>query len=167
MLLFGRLAGSSPCEPIFFPGPLMSPRSIRRTHGRIEFANEFNDHDAVLRPSMIELQTFLTYEKQLRNLQLQEGRLSRRYDKELAELRQLQQDRKAKEKQELDRAARAALLARQRHENFDPQANGFDFSTEEIDRHIRTLSLPMVDRILRSAAQNDSLQGSKTRTEDA
>ena len=95
------------------------------------------------------------------------GRLSRRYDKELAELRQLQQDRKAKEREALATAARAALLARQRHESFDPQANGFDFSTEEIDRYIRTLSPPMVDRILRSAVQNDSLPGRKTRTEAA
>ena len=100
-------------------------------HGRIEFADDFDDHAATLRPSMIELQTFFTYEKQLRNLQLQEARLARRYEKELAELRKLQQDRKAREAdeaaflsepknqgKELHRAASAALLARQRNENF-------------------------------------------------
>jgi len=137
------------------------------THGRIEFAGEFDDHDAALRPSMIELQTFLTYEKQLRNLQLQEGRLSRRYDKELAELRQLQQDRKAKEREALAAAARAALLARQRHENFDPQANGFDFSTEEIDRHIRTPSPQTVDRMLTVPDRHPSLGQPQTRKEAA
>ena len=43
---------------------------------------------------MIEVQTFVKYEKQLRHLQLQESRLVRRREKELAELRQLQQARK-------------------------------------------------------------------------
>ena len=45
----------------------------------------------------IELHTFLKYEKQLRNLQLQEARLLRRYQKETAELRALQKARKQDE----------------------------------------------------------------------
>ncbi len=47
--------------------------------------------------SLIELGTFLKYEKQLKNLQLQESRLQRRYEKELAELRSLQKERKQQE----------------------------------------------------------------------
>ena len=43
---------------------------------------------------LIELGTFLKYEKQLKNLQLQESRLQRRYEKEMAELRGLQKERK-------------------------------------------------------------------------
>ena len=43
---------------------------------------------------LIELGTFLKYEKQLKNLQLQESRLQRRYEKEMAELRSLQKERK-------------------------------------------------------------------------
>ena len=46
---------------------------------------------------MIDLKSFMTYEKQLRTLQLQEGRLSRRREKETAELREVQQARKNKE----------------------------------------------------------------------
>jgi hypothetical protein len=66
-------------------------------HGRIEFADLFADYDAALKPSLIEMHTFLQYEKQLRNLQLQEGRLRRQREKDTAELRQLQQDRRATE----------------------------------------------------------------------
>ena len=66
-----------------------------------------------LRPGMIELKTFLTYEKQLRNLQLQESRLSRRREKEIAELRELQQARKQKETEAV-------------------AENGFEFSTPHI-----------------------------------
>ncbi len=49
--------------------------------------------------SLIELGTFLKYEKQLKNLQLQESRLQRRYEKEMAELRSLQKERKQQEQQ--------------------------------------------------------------------
>lgn len=41
----------------------------------------------------IELETHIKYEKSLRNLQLQEARLLRRYQKEMAELRALQNER--------------------------------------------------------------------------
>ncbi len=53
--------------------------------GRLE--DSFEDHDS------IELEIYLKYEKSLKNLHLQEARLNRRFDKELAELRQLQKDR--------------------------------------------------------------------------
>ena len=67
--------------------------------GRAQFADAFDDHHHDLRSAMIELRTHLEYEKQLRNLQLQEARLVRRYEKEMAELRGLQSQRKQKEEQ--------------------------------------------------------------------
>jgi hypothetical protein len=65
--------------------------------GAIEFADEFEEQDDAVRPALIEAQTYLAYEKQIRNLHLQEARLVRRREKETAELRRLQQDRTAKE----------------------------------------------------------------------
>ena len=65
--------------------------------GRMQFANAFDDHDPALRSSMIELQTLLAYDKQLRNLHIQESRLARRREKEIAELQNLQKERKEKE----------------------------------------------------------------------
>jgi hypothetical protein len=65
---------------------------------RIEFADEFEDqNDEAVRAALIEAQTYLTYEKQIRNLHLQEARLVRRREEETAELRRLQQERAAKE----------------------------------------------------------------------
>jgi hypothetical protein len=66
--------------------------------GRIEFAGCFEDHDPSLRGSMIELQTHLEYEKQLRNLHIQESRLTRRYASEVKELRDLQRERTERDK---------------------------------------------------------------------
>ncbi len=63
--------------------------------------------------SLIELGTFLKYEKQLKNLQLQESRLQRRYEKEVAELRSLQKERKQQKQQ-------------------NQPATGFVFSTEQV-----------------------------------
>jgi hypothetical protein len=63
------------------------------SQGAVEFAASFDSHDASLRPSMIELETFLQYEKQLRNLHTQEARLHRRRDKDTAEFSKLQQAR--------------------------------------------------------------------------
>jgi hypothetical protein len=101
--------------------------------GRAEFANNFDDHDPSIRASLIELQTFTIYEKQLRNLQLQEARLARRREKETAELRKLQQERKAKEAEALDLAAPQYVKAKHAGEPFDPAPNGFGFSIPEIE----------------------------------
>jgi hypothetical protein len=82
--------------------------------GRIEFADLFEEHELAARPLLIDAHTFLVYEKQIRNLQLQEARLTRRREKETAELRGLQQERKQRE---LDLSA----------------ANGFEFSTQNVE----------------------------------
>ncbi|HEY6986894.1 MAG TPA: hypothetical protein VH369_00845 [Bryobacteraceae bacterium] len=80
--------------------------------GRIEFAELFNEQDLAARPHLIDAHTFITYEKQIRNLQLQEARLARRREREIAELRKLQAERMQKQQQEIP-------------------ANGFVFSTPQ------------------------------------
>ena len=104
--------------------------------GHIEFADSFNDHTPELRPGMIELQTYMKYEKQLRNLQLQESRLARRREKELAELRQLQQERRSAEAEALETAANRYLAAKSTGQPFEPSENGFVFSTTQIEEHL-------------------------------
>jgi hypothetical protein len=106
--------------------------------GRIQFAESFNDHDLSLRPAMIELQTHLTYEKQLRNLQLQEARLHRRREKDTAELRRLQEERreeiKRKQLEALDAAVRQYVLDREDKKPFSPIEHGFEFSNARDQR---------------------------------
>jgi hypothetical protein len=115
--------------------------------GRIEFAAQFAEHNPDLRPQLIDLHTFLTYEKQLRALHLQEARLSRRADKQTAELRALQQDRKKRDehaarqheeerRRQLEAAARLYQTAKQNRQPFDPAQNGFEFSNHEIEQHL-------------------------------
>src|SRR5690348_739631 len=97
--------------------------------GRVEFADQFEDQkDPDVRRSLIELHTHLAYEKQLRNLHLQEARLVRRREKEIAELRRLQEDRKERECQPAERTGRLVPVVRD-------QEIGFEFSNDEIESH--------------------------------
>jgi len=71
--------------------------------GRDEFAEQFEELDPAARSARLDLETFIHYQKTLRNLQLQEGRLQRQREKDMAELRELQQERRKPDE------ARAAL----------------------------------------------------------
>jgi hypothetical protein len=81
--------------------------------GRIEFAELFEEHEAAARPHLIDAHTFIVYEKQIRNLQLQEARLARRREKETAELRNLQEQRKQNGFEFANPKVAAAPLTRQ------------------------------------------------------
>jgi hypothetical protein len=76
--------------------------------------------------------TMARIEKQLRNLQLQESRLHRRRTLDCKELRAVQAAREAEQSARLGEAAELLTLAEQLSEPFDPAANGFEFSLEQI-----------------------------------
>jgi len=75
-------------------------------HGHAQFKDEFNDYPEDVRPHMIALQTDMVYDKQLRNYHRQEARIDRQRNKDMAELRRLQQERSSgasiEEEPELD-----------------------------------------------------------------
>jgi len=114
--------------------------------GRIQFAASFDDQDRTLRPSMIELQTFLTYEKQLRNLQLQEARLARRYEKDTAELRKMQQERDQRDQVDLDVASKLYLAAQHDHQPFNSADYGFEFSIEDLESYLQGVRAANISR---------------------
>ncbi len=115
--------------------------------GREEFAGQFEDQDPAVCSARIDLETFIHYQKPLRNLQLQEGRLQRQRQKDIAELRQLQQERRQSEQAQTepeafttaagmpDMAFLNRLLDKATAPNPDPAAIavlkqfGFDIST--------------------------------------
>jgi predicted secreted protein len=108
--------------------------------GRGQFADLFQDHNPALRPTLIDLHTALVFEKQLRNLQLQEARIHRRREKDLAELRQAQSERRTRDTEALEAASRALIQARRAGKPFDPAQShhpelGFEFSTADIETY--------------------------------
>ncbi len=104
---------------------------------RIELADTYNHLDAAERGVQIELEAFLKYEKQLRNLQLQESRLHRRREKDMAELRTLQRERDSRRAQELAVAAKLYLAAQHENQPFDPADLGFDFSIVDVESYLK------------------------------
>jgi len=96
------------------------------------------------------------HEKEFRNLHIQEARLVRRREKEMAELSSLQKDRKAKEAEALAQAAQAYLLAAHRNQPFDLAALGFEFSTQQFEKYLATLTLARKQQILQEALKRNS-----------
>lgn len=97
--------------------------------GYVDFAETFKDHASHLRSGLIELHTHLAYERQLRNLQLQESRLHRRLMKDTAELRALQQERKAKQLLPGKRPPQPSPRQNDDTASAPPATNGFVFSS--------------------------------------
>ena len=104
--------------------------------GRREFAEQFQGQSAD--PTEIDLHTSQVHQKELRNFHLQESRLFRRREKELAELRSLQAERRQKEEAALAEAAAAFLAAQVAGTPYEPapDENGFVFTTPQIQRYL-------------------------------
>jgi len=109
--------------------------------GRLEFADLFPEYDEDSRKILIEAKTYLAYQRQLNNLSIQEGRLRRQAEKDLAALQALQQPRLQARQASLDEAAKLYINAVHsgRQEEFDPEALGFEFTIEQIE--LRALDL--------------------------
>jgi hypothetical protein len=115
--------------------------------GAVELADEFPDLDPATRAQVIQAQTYLKYEKQLRNLHTQEARLQRLLNKETAELQRLQSERQQQEAQlQAFRAAKAA-----KNELTKPAAAEFGFEFE---------TLANLDQNLTAAAPNSPAEHS-------
>jgi hypothetical protein len=104
--------------------------------GRLEFADAFPEEpDPVRRAALINTKISLAYEKQIRNLHLQERRLRNQLEKDMAKLDQLQNERRqkrAREEQEAsERAQKIAANCQRLNHPFNPAEFGFDFSTAE------------------------------------
>ncbi len=105
--------------------------------GRLELAELFPNEEESVRRQLIEAKIFLTYQRQLNNLSIQENRLRRQREKDTAALQELQATRQRQESARLDQAARQYIKAfrENRNEQWNPAEFGFDFSTDEIKRH--------------------------------
>jgi hypothetical protein len=116
--------------------------------GRLALADDFQEHPPAVRALLIQTMTQLRYEKQLRNLHLQESRLVRRREKELAELRTLQQERARREEAAAVPAkqpAPAPDFVRTALQATAPDGlvgNGFEFPTPEVDSPDVPCALP-------------------------
>ncbi len=119
--------------------------------GRRELA-EAHPQEAAERDALeIEIGVRARCDKSFRNFQLQEHRLVRRREKEMAELARLQQTRQANETAELQRASQAFLLAKHQHQPCNLAALGFEFSTRQFNAFLAKLPPEDKQNLLKDA----------------
>jgi hypothetical protein len=108
--------------------------------GRVEFAQTFDHEPEPVRSALIQAHTLRTYAKDLNNLSIQETRLDKRFQRELAELNRIQAERHEEERIALRQAAQLYLQAKKENKPFNPAQFGLEFSIEEIELFIQTCS---------------------------
>ena len=98
--------------------------------GRLEFASLYPEEDGNARSVLIEAQILLAYGRPLNNLSVQESRLRRYIEKDLAELRRLQAERTEREAEKKKPLTASAAASSTGHpvENQSENTNGFEFS---------------------------------------
>lgn len=99
-------------------------------------ADRFADQPESIRPALVEAHIFQTFRRDLMNLNLQQSRLSRRREKEIAELKDRQKERLQKREHDLNAAGHMYERFKKNGEPFDPAAFGFEFSIDEIERRV-------------------------------
>ncbi len=104
--------------------------------GYVQFADMFPGEAPGMRKLLIEAHTLVVFEKQIRNLHLQHGRLRRQREKDQAELRQLKKERYEQERLNFEIAAKLYLKAKQDCKPFNAADHGFEFSTTEIEEFL-------------------------------
>jgi hypothetical protein len=109
--------------------------------GRVELAHLFPNEESAIRQQMIEAKVLLTYRRDLSNLSIQETRLRRHREKDLAALKELQEARRKETKKRLQLAAVDYIQAVYDNTNdqFDLGKFGFEFSLEQIELYAMDL----------------------------
>jgi hypothetical protein len=105
--------------------------------GRLELASNFQElEDPQHRAALIEAKVFLTYQRQLNNLSIQEGRLRRQREKELAALQQLQMHRRQQQERDLREAVQLYKQSQKEGWTFNPSDIGFEITLAQIESRI-------------------------------
>jgi hypothetical protein len=99
--------------------------------GDITYASESQNH-AEIEDSFTQARTYQKEAKTLQLLSLYEQRTNRNIHKNLALLKKLQAERQTKEAEQMEEAKRLLQLSEMRNLPYDPKADGFVFSTQQI-----------------------------------
>jgi len=103
---------------------------------RHNFADLFADHPEPVRSMMLEAHINEVKGRELRNLALQDARLTRKRDRHIAELKELQAERLKRREQLLNAAAKMYERFEEENLEFQPSEFGFEFSMEEIEERV-------------------------------
>jgi hypothetical protein len=116
--------------------------------GRLNFKDMFAQEEPAVREALIQAHTFITHQKEINNLSIQELRLRRNYQKDLAELKELQTLRAQREKIAKTAGPRTAPSAPSLAES----EIGFEFSSHALRPFESKLEGAFNDENLRDVA---------------
>ncbi len=119
-----------------------------------ERADEYNKLDEATRTLRLTLDTYGRIEKRSRNLQLQESRLHRRREKDMAELKALQAERARREEHDLKIATDLYIAAQAENRPFNPLTFGFEISIDRIQANADCLHAATVAQQHLSPSRN-------------
>jgi hypothetical protein len=108
--------------------------------GSVECKDMFEDEPEDQRSLLITGEIMIRYRKDFANLLLQEQRLARRANHEEQELIAMQRKREAEFQDALALATQFYLAAKKENKPVDLSGFGFEFSTEELERHAEALT---------------------------
>src|SRR5436309_5713547 len=105
--------------------------------GRLELASNFQEiEDPQARAALTEAKVYLTYQRQINNLSIQEGRLIKQRDKALAEIDRLQKLRARETYAALSRATDLYAQAKAENRTFQPAESGFEFTAAQLEEQL-------------------------------
>ncbi len=104
--------------------------------GRLDFADKFADQPEELRATLLDTYVFQHSRRDLTNISLQESRLRRQREKDVAELKELQHERRKLHEARLNAAAHMYQRFKDNQDPFDPAEFGFEFSFDEIEERV-------------------------------
>jgi len=71
------------------------------------------------------------------NISINSQRLARQFERTLAQLRQIQADRRANEERQLDKARKILKMHKDKNLPYQPADDGFVFSNDEVETFLR------------------------------
>jgi hypothetical protein len=96
----------------------------------------FTDSPQQVQDAMSIVASLESQSKALSNLSLHSQRLSRQFERTVAQLQKLQETRRAKEEQDLDNFLDITEMYEEKGETYDPSEDGFVFSEDQINEAI-------------------------------
>jgi hypothetical protein len=102
--------------------------------GHHESAGDFDADSPDTHAALTAARAFRDHSQAFVNLSIYEQRIHRVMEKALTQLQELQAARKAEEQARLEEAIKLQKLHQMQGEPYDPQADGFVYSTTELDR---------------------------------
>ena len=102
--------------------------------GRLELSSLFADQGADISDAVVEAKIFIVYQRELKNLAMQESRLRRHREQDTAALKAMQHERKNEGHKQLTYAAMELMNCVNEKIEFVPADFGFAFPLEKIQR---------------------------------